>query len=214
MIDRMSDIVSGVCELARAETEILLVRARTTLIQVAIIVTGLVIATLSVTALLVALTWTLANEFGLPIALTIVGAIGLTIALGVFLTLSAISKRIADRESERRNAEIRAEAASAQIKGEEDMDTDKPQRPSLNPSDQNQGSKNSKADSPGSLEEKILGAVMENPGLVAGGALTVISVLGPMRTIRLLGRTTMLAGLVSSALSQVTSDDQESTQRT
>ena len=103
MIDRMSDIVSGVCELARAETELLLVRARTTLIQVAVVVTGLVIALVSIGSILVALTWTLADQMGLPAALTIVGAVGLVLAALIILVISVLSPRLAahDPESER-----------------------------------------------------------------------------------------------------------------
>lgn len=204
----MSDIVSGVCELARAETELVLVRARTTLIQVAVVVTGLVIAIVSIIAILVALTWTLASHAGLPAALTIVGAVGLVLAALIILTISVLSPRLSAHDPESERAETRAQAASEQIKGKHDMDIENPERPAL---EGKAGAKDRIGNDPEpSLEERVISAVLENPALVAGGALTVVSILGPKRTIRLLGRTTMLAGLVSSALGQMKDEKQES----
>lgn len=207
MIDRMSDIVSGVCELARAETELILVRARTALIQVAVVVTGLVIALVSIGSILVALTWTLADQMGLPAALTIVGAVGLVLAALIILVISVLSPRLAANDPESERAEIRAKAASAQIKGKQEMDIENPERPALGDSTPKKDRSENGPDP--SLEERVIGAVLENPALVAGGALTVVSILGPKRTIRLLGRTTMLVGLVSSALGQMKDEKQE-----
>lgn len=194
-------MVSGVCELARAESEILIVRARSALIQLAVIATGLLVALISIGAILVAITWTLAFDLGWPAALAIVGTAGLILATLIIVALSSISRKLANGDTDVKHAEIRAQAASNQIKGEEDMNIQDPKNPRLesDPANANQKKDHKKPDP--SLEERVINTILENPGLVAGGALTVFSLLGPSRTIRLLSRTTMLAGLVSSAIS-------------
>lgn len=206
MIDRISEITTGLLELARAEGELALAKARTTILQLAVIAMGLTLATISITAILVAATWAIANELGWIAALAIVGSAGTVIALTI-VTLSAMLSRSNQRSDAAESAMQRANQATLQIEGKSQIDPD-PERPEqlgADPSDRTQASQSSDAHS--SLKGKILEAVLEHPAAVAGGALTVVSLLGPSKTIRLIGRTTMLAGLASSALDKLKESD-------
>ena len=48
------------------------------------------------------------------------------------------------------------------------------------------------------MEDKIASAIAKNPGPIIGGAFAVVALVGPMRTVRMLSRGMMLAGVLSS----------------
>jgi hypothetical protein len=214
MIDRISEITTGVLELARAECELALAKARTTLLQLALIVMGLTLATISISAMLVSATWAIADELGWIAALAIVGSAGAVIALTI-ITLSAMLVRSTQNSEATESAMQRANKATLQIEGKSQLaaDLDRPDELKADHTDNTQSGRTNSDKSPSehaSLKGKLLEAVLEHPAAVAGGALTVVSLLGPSKTLRLIGRTTMLAGLASSALDKLKESDAQS----
>ena len=58
-------------------------------------------------------------------------------------------------------------------------------------------------------QDKVAGFAVENPGVALGGAVAVVALVGPWRTLKLLGRGAMIAGLASSAIKEMTEAGRE-----
>lgn len=206
MIDRISEVTTGLVELARAEGELAMARARASILQLAVVVMGLTLATISITAVLVAATWAIASELGWIAALAIIGSAGVVLALSL-IAISSRLPRWMQRNEDKRAALQRANKATLQIEGRSPLDPDQQSEEQPVQSASNTEASAASGDQSGSLQSRLLTAVLENPGAVAGGAMTVVALLGPSRTLRLIGRTTMVAGLASSALDKLKESD-------
>lgn len=206
MIDRISEVTTGLVELARAEGELAIARARASILQLAVVVMGLTLATISIAAVLVAATWAIASELGWISALAIIGSAGVVLALSL-IAISSRLPRWMQRNEDKRAALQRANKATLQIEGRSPLDPDQQTEEQPVQSESNTETSAASGEQSKSLQSRLLTAVLENPGAVAGGAMTVVALLGPSRTLRLIGRTTMVAGLASSALDKLKESD-------
>jgi len=206
MIDRISEVTTGLVELARAEGELAMARARASLVQLAVIVMGLTLASISIAAVLVAATWAIGSELGWISALAITGSAGVVLALSV-LAISSRLPRWIQRSEDKQAALQRANKATLQIEGRSQLDPDQEkEKESVQPTRDTSANTSGEEDSE-SLQGRLIRAALENPAAVAGGAMTVVALLGPSKTLRLIGRTTMIAGLASSALDKLKESD-------
>ena len=211
MFNRISQIMEGSIELARAEGELAISRARASLM-------GIVLATLFATlggigllGLLAAMVAAMAQSLGWIGSLAIVSAIVLVVAaIATVVTMYSL-RSIADRSRADAEARRKAVHAKQQLAGDVPAGTDDHGRKLHAPASGQALNSNGAPSEPArgqagaegvSFEEKAAAFIVENPAKVAGGALAVLAVLGPMRTLRYAGRAMLVGSLVQSIAKQ------------
>lgn len=193
MFSRLAAIGLGSGRLLRAEGEGLLCRAQRTAGWIGVGAIGGITAAIGLAGLIVAGTAWIANMIGWIPSVAIAAALTLVIGAAVFLGARSKIRRSVQSEAIPRDIEAEREIAKMQIKGQ-DMNVDAPPGtlPPSSPSDRDGTSQS------GDWQDTVAEYVKEHPGLVAGGALCALAAFGPMRSIKLLSRGMMVAGLVSS----------------
>ena len=197
LFDRLSEIVSAGGDLFRAESEILVERARGSLLGAAVVLGLGTVATIGGLGVLVAGTAWLAGTIGWISALAIVS--GFVLVIGALGTMIA-ARRVRD-ETKRSAASDEARRLSYQARlllTEGTTMDDRTHAESAPP----QSTRND-------VVERVTEYVTKNPHVVAAGAFAVLSVLGPGRTLRLISRGTMLAGLANSLYQQSKASEHE-----
>lgn len=142
----------------------------------------------------------LAGEVGWVAALAI--ASGAVLLLGLLIALFARwrAARSTRTRAMPRETRLRAQHARHLIKGDETVNQHQHRQPhhheAAPPHAAMHESHNDQHEA--SIQDKVAVFAMKNPAAAAGGALAVLALFGPTRTIKLLGRGMMLAGIASS----------------
>ncbi len=190
LFDRLSEIVSAGGDLFRAESEILVQRARASALGAAVVLGLGGVAMIGALGVLVAGTAWLSQSIGWIGAVAVIS--GLMLAVGGVGTL--VAARRLKEESERSAASDEARRLSYQARlllTEGSTMNDRTHAESAPP-------QSTKDD----VVERVTEYVTKNPHVVAAGVFAVLSVLGPGRTLRLVSRGSMLAGLANSLYQQ------------
>lgn len=188
MLRRLAQLALGGGGLVRAEAEIASAGLRRSLMRAALAFFAIYIALIGGLAVIAGGAILLAREAGWPVALAATGA--LLVVLGV-IALMLIRRGLAkaiDPDSKAKEARVKAAQAKQSI------------RDAANPAsalrdDDTPG----EAPDLGDLAASAAHFISKHPAGVAGAAFAVLSVVGPFRTLRLLGRAAAVASLAVSA---------------
>ena len=153
---------------------------------------------LAIIGLLVAAGIALASELGAAWAIGIV-----SLALLVLATATILGSKLWLRHSAatcRRGIEQRIDQAESELKGNAPthLQNASAGKHSVVPGDSG-GVRPERdgAEGPTDVKQRVAECIAENPATTAGGAFALLALVGPMRSLRLLGRGVMLAGLAS-----------------
>lgn len=194
MLDQLASITSGGGRLLRAEGEMLLLQARRACAWGALAILGVLGVCLGLLGVLTALTAAFAQEVGWIWATA--AASGVIACAGgvVILTAKVRMRRSTDIAAMPDTVRSRAADARREMAGEPTLEEAEAERQRPEGEDE-------------SWQDKAVRFAMENPGLAAGGAFAVVAILGPWRTMRMVSRGMMLAGLASNLLGKVGEND-------
>ena len=189
MFSRLASIGLGSGRLLRAEGEGLLRRAQLSIVWAGAAFIGGVVLTVGVVAMLVAGTAWIAGQLGWVPAVAIVGAAVLIAGLVLLAVSRAALRKAVRRQSVPMQARMDSEIARMQIKGDDPMSDFK---------SDHTGGHNAGPNQQDDWQDKAAEFVTKNPGIVVGGAICVIAAIGPFRSLKMLSRGLMIAGLASS----------------
>ncbi len=209
MFDRLEDMMTGGGEFVRAECTMLLVQLRRSVFWGVVAVFGGLALLLALVSLLIAGAAMLAQQTGWIAALAIVAGVGLLGGAAMVYWALGKLKSATAREAMPVTQRLRAAEAKSQISGqrsEEDSMSNEQQR--TNPQHRPPEEANSLTDH---WQERIAEAVTKNPMAAASGAFALLALLGPGRSVKMLGRGMMLASLAASVIKQTTDDQGEQT---
>lgn len=196
MLDRLESIVRDGGALFRAEGEILLAMLRRSLLISSVILAAGVLVLIALAGLAVAAAAALAAEIGWVWALVLMSTCLLTAGTATIAMSQRWLHKALQRSAMPTGPRRRAAIASGNLREEIGMDTD----------DQKTSHTNGSSTAPPqnkSWQETAAEFVAENPGAVLGGLFAAVSLVGPVRSVRLLSRGMMLAGLASTVLKEV-----------
>lgn len=199
MFANLRTIVSAGGDLFRSEGTILLERFRRVVLWSGLFAAAALVLIAAAVALSVAATAALATEIGWIPALTIAGAC----ALGLSIAALAYARRSMTRQLRRSEMPIeprttsilaKQEIADALPGGEPDAAADG--------GDDGEPASGCPADEQ-DLAAKVTKFVTDHPAEIAGGAVAVLGLIGPVRSFRLLSKGVMLAGIARSISKQM-----------
>lgn len=189
MFSRLASIGLGSGRLLRAEGEGLLRRAQLSVVWAGAAFIGGVVLTIGIVAVLVAGTAWVAGQLGWVPAVAITGGAVLVAGLVLLAVSRAALRNAVRRQSVPAQARMDSKIARMQIKGDDPMsesETDHTGGHEAGPETQDD------------WQAKAAEFVTKNPGIVIGGAICVVAAIGPFRSLKMLSRGLMLAGLASS----------------
>ncbi len=190
--------MEGGGDLIRAETQLAAMRLRRGLLEAVLLGSAVLVGLVALLILLGAVSVLLANEIGWPGSLAIIGGVLLLGALAFGLPIVMKIKKQTGH-APRVDPRIRVEESKEQM-----ADAVNPHvtREQVRPEEAHaQGASHSGM--PKDLNEFKQTAsefVSKNPMMAAGGALLVLSLIGPTRALRMAGRGLALASLVSGLM--------------
>lgn len=197
MLDRLSRVFAGGGGLLRAESQLAALALKRALgAAVAFAIAG-VLAAVALLTLGVAGVVILAGEVGWPIAAAIVG--GALLALSIIVLVAgrmAMSKR-APADPERLERE--ADRCKQEMRDAVTPDDPEPDAPGASPGIGG----GTVPKSMNELKDAATTFISKHPVETASAAFAVLALVGPFRTLRLLGRGAALAGLVGSIASNL-----------
>lgn len=195
MFDRLRGIAHGAGDLLRAEAEIALTQARRAGTWGAVTLASAAVGLIGLVGLVVAGTAALAMLTGWVAALAITSVTLVLAGVGAVAVSRHKLSQATERQAMPQDLIARAAVAKAQIAGNDTMTNTS--GPSLTRSAASSGSSNSK---PGeSFEPKDAAAkfIAKNPGLALGGIAAAAALLGPSKTIKLVGRGMLIVSIAT-----------------
>ncbi len=197
MFDRIASLAAGSGQLLRVEGQMLLSQARKGLIFGGVAILGGLAVVAALAGLVVAAGIALAQSFG--IVWGIAGVSLVVLAFGLAVAAFA-NRRLAEAtrpSSVPTELRLQEEESKRLLAGEQPAggrERAAMSQPTPRPSEQPSAT----------WQDKVAGFAVENPGVALGGAVAVVALVGPWRTLKLLGRGAMIAGLASSAIKEAT----------
>lgn len=199
MLRRLTSLADGSSQVFRAEGGLLLVRLRRMLAVGGLALAGGVLVLLAVVGLFAAAAVALAGEVGGVQALAIVSGGALVLGLCVIVAARVWMGRAMRRRTLPR--EQRRDAAEGYLKmqGATPMMT---AHTGTGAGDEHGPIPSGGPAADGDLKDRVLRYAAENPAVTASGAFALLSLIGPMRAFRLVGRGMMLASVVAAVREQ------------
>lgn len=194
MLERLHKLLAGAGDLFRAEAEVALLSLRRALLASMLVMLGAVLLAVAVLILGVAGTALLAQRIGWAGAGAIVSGVVLIVSVALLTigrtVLAGTPKRSLDEARDAADRS-RGELQNAVTPGDTEGD---PSPGADDTEDETEG-----------LTEAATRYVLEHPAQVAGATFAVLAIVGPFRTLRLLGRGAAAASLIGTVTSHVKS---------
>ncbi len=187
MLERIGRMVDAAIGLAQARASLIVRDLEGAGAAAAGYLAAGIIAAMGLLVLLAGLAAALARPLGWPGALGVVGGLMLVCGIGLF---AGLRSRNETARRLRREIELEAEQSAEVLRAAGGPDPDKAS-PAHGPS---------LAPSTSGIREAIIQTLTSNPQLVASTAFAVLSVLGPKRSLRILGTAASGAGVAASLL--------------
>jgi len=197
MLSNLRTIVSAGGDLIRSEGSILAERLRRIALWSGLVALAALVLLVAAIALSVAATAALAAEIGWISALAIAGSCALVLSIATLLyARGAMTRQL-------RRSEMPLEPrTTSKIAKQEIVDA----LPGVDP--EAESASNSQTDgtpdgADDDLAAKVTKFITDHPAEIAGGAVAVLGLIGPVRSFRLLSKGVVLAGIAQSIVKQM-----------
>jgi len=201
MLSNLRTIVSAGGDLIRSEGTILAERLRRIALWSGLVALAALVLLVAAIALSVAATAALAAEIGWIPALAIAGSCALMLSIATLL----YARRAMTRQLRRSEMPLEPRTTS-KIAKQEIVDA----LPGVDP--EAESASNSQTNgTPGGADDdlaaKVTKFITDHPAEIAGGAVAVLGLIGPVRSFRLLSKGVVLAGIAQSIVKQMGTAD-------
>ena len=201
MLSNLRTIVSAGGDLIRSEGSILAERLRRIALWSGLVALAALVLLVAAIALSVAATAALAAEIGWIPALAIAGSCALMLSIATLL----YARRAMTRQLRRSEMPLEPRTTS-KIAKQEIVDA----LPGVDP--EAESASNSQTNgTPGGADDdlaaKVTKFITDHPAEIAGGAVAVLGLIGPVRSFRLLSKGVVLAGIAQSIVKQMGTAD-------
>ncbi|MFG0241502.1 MAG: hypothetical protein ACF8R9_01820 [Phycisphaerales bacterium JB054] len=201
MLSNLRTIVSAGGDLIRSEGTILAERLRRIALWSGLVALATLVLLVAAIAISVAATAALAAEIGWIPALAIAGSCALMLSIATLL----YARRAMTRQLRRSEMPLEPRTTST-IARQEIADALPGTEPGTEPdaeSASNSQTNGTAGPTDGDLAAKVTKFIADHPAEIAGGAVAVLGLIGPVRSFRLLSRGVVLAGIAQSIVKQM-----------
>lgn len=201
MLSNLRTIVSAGGDLIRSEGTILAERLRRIALWSGLVALATLVLLVAAIAISVAATAALAAEIGWIPALAIAGSCALMLSIATLL----YARRAMTRQLRRSEMPLEPRTAST-IARQEIADALPGTEPDTEPdaeSASNSQTNGTAGPTDGDLAAKVTKFIADHPAEIAGGAVAVLGLIGPVRSFRLLSKGVVLAGIAQSIVKQM-----------